>query len=173
MAAVESVLRSAQPGLMFTPTHGLFITGWLKEPHSSKPVLAALKQLVASADVRSDRRRIVAAVQGALWGRWSGHIPPGAPPPGSVLATSTHFQDSGGDVWLYLKADSEAGVDTLRKSVEKWLGPLLSRQEETYGVLGVAAGLLFSFFLIGRAVELAAALNAVLNERREPRTLAR
>jgi uncharacterized BrkB/YihY/UPF0761 family membrane protein len=54
-----------------------------------------------------------------------------------------------------------------------FLFPWLSRQEETYGVLGVAAGLLFSFFLIGRAVELAAALNAVLNERREPRTLAR
>lgn len=51
-----------------------------------------------------------------------------------------------------------------------FLFPWLSRQEETYGVLGVAAGLLFSFFLIGRAVELAAALNAVLNERR---TLAR
>jgi hypothetical protein len=41
-----------------------------------------------------------------------------------------------------------------------FLFPWLSRQEETYGVLGVAAGL-------------AAALNAVLNERREPRTLAR
>ena len=33
-------------------------------------------------------------------------------------------------------------------------------QEETYGVLGVAAGLLFGFFLFGRTVELAAALNA-------------
>ena len=54
-----------------------------------------------------------------------------------------------------------------------FLFPWLARQEETYGVLGVAAGLLFSFFLIGRAVELAAALNAVLNEQREPRTLAR
>ncbi|OJT21537.1 hypothetical protein BO221_27385 [Archangium sp. Cb G35] len=149
MAAVESVLRSAQPGLMLTPTHGLFITGWLKEPQSSKPVLAALKQLVASADVRSDRRRIVAAVQGALWGRWSGRIPPGAPPPGSVLATSTHFQDSGGDVWLYLKADSEAGVDTLRKSVEKWLGPLLSRHEETRAAMPPDRKILDQHFVDG------------------------
>jgi membrane protein len=53
------------------------------------------------------------------------------------------------------------------------LFPWLSRQEETYGVLGVAAGLLFSFFLVGRAVELAAALNAVLNEQRRANTLAR
>jgi uncharacterized BrkB/YihY/UPF0761 family membrane protein len=54
-----------------------------------------------------------------------------------------------------------------------FLFPWLSRQEETYGVLGIAAGLLFSFFLVGRAIELAAALNAVLNEQRQARTLAR
>lgn len=53
------------------------------------------------------------------------------------------------------------------------LFPWLARQEETYGVLGIAAGLLFTFFLIGRAIELAAALNAVLNEERQGRTLAR
>lgn len=52
------------------------------------------------------------------------------------------------------------------------LFPWLSRQEETYGALGIAAGLLFTFFLIGRAIELAAALNAVLNERRQANTLA-
>jgi uncharacterized BrkB/YihY/UPF0761 family membrane protein len=45
------------------------------------------------------------------------------------------------------------------------LFPWLARQEETYGVLGVAAGLLFSFFLIGRSIELAAAANAVRVER--------
>lgn len=47
-----------------------------------------------------------------------------------------------------------------------FLFPWLAHQEETYGVLGIAAGLLFSFFLVGRAVELAAALNAVLHEQR-------
>ncbi len=46
------------------------------------------------------------------------------------------------------------------------LFPWLSEREETYGVLGVAAGLLFGFFLIGRALELAAALNATLHEDR-------
>jgi uncharacterized BrkB/YihY/UPF0761 family membrane protein len=53
------------------------------------------------------------------------------------------------------------------------LFPWLSQKEETYGVLGVAAGLLFGFFLIGRTVELAASLNAVLSERRQARRLAR
>jgi uncharacterized BrkB/YihY/UPF0761 family membrane protein len=52
------------------------------------------------------------------------------------------------------------------------LFPWLSEREETYGVLGVAAGLLFGFFLIGRTMELSAALNATLAEDRR-RTLAR
>lgn len=46
------------------------------------------------------------------------------------------------------------------------LFPWIARKEETYGVLGVAAGLLFSFFVIGRIVVLSAALNATLAERR-------
>ena len=53
------------------------------------------------------------------------------------------------------------------------LFPWLVEREETYGVLGIAAGLLFGFFLIGRTMELAAALNAVLKEQRDARTLAR
>lgn len=46
------------------------------------------------------------------------------------------------------------------------LFPWLTERQETYGVLGVAAGLLFGFFLIGRAMELSAALNATLAEER-------
>ena len=49
------------------------------------------------------------------------------------------------------------------------LFPWLTEREETYGVLGVAAGLLFGFFLIGRTVELSAALNATLAEERRRR----
>jgi uncharacterized BrkB/YihY/UPF0761 family membrane protein len=53
------------------------------------------------------------------------------------------------------------------------LFPWLAERQATYGVLGVAAGLLFSFFLFGRAVELAAALNAELAETQRLRRLAR
>ena len=49
------------------------------------------------------------------------------------------------------------------------LFPWLAERQETYGVLGVAAGLLFGFFLIGRTMELAAALNATLDEERRRR----
>ena len=54
-----------------------------------------------------------------------------------------------------------------------FLFPWLAQRQETYGVLGVAAGLLFSFFLIGRTVELSASLNGVLADRRQERRLAR
>jgi uncharacterized BrkB/YihY/UPF0761 family membrane protein len=53
------------------------------------------------------------------------------------------------------------------------LFPWLAQKQQTYGVLGIAAGLLFSFFLIGRAIVLAASLDAVLSERRKQRRLAR
>jgi len=49
------------------------------------------------------------------------------------------------------------------------LFPWLAGRQETYGVLGVAAGLLFGFFLIGRTMELSAALNATLDEERRRR----
>lgn len=46
------------------------------------------------------------------------------------------------------------------------LFPWLAHKEDTYGVLGLAAGILFSLFLIGRVIELSLSLNAVLYERR-------
>ena len=60
------------------------------------------------------------------------------------------------------------GIAVILIGLFNWLilYPWLSQKEETYGVLGVAAGLLFGFFLIGRTIELAASVNAVLAERR-------
>lgn len=49
------------------------------------------------------------------------------------------------------------------------LFPWITRKEETYGVLGVAAGVLLSLFIMGRAVGICAALNAVLHEDRTRR----
>ena len=46
------------------------------------------------------------------------------------------------------------------------LFPWLEQRQATYGVLGLAAGLLFGLFLVGRAFELAASLNATLAEER-------
>jgi uncharacterized BrkB/YihY/UPF0761 family membrane protein len=60
------------------------------------------------------------------------------------------------------------GLAVILIGIFTWLilYPWLSEKEETYGVMGVAAGLLFGFFLIGRTVELSASLNAVLAKRR-------
>jgi len=49
------------------------------------------------------------------------------------------------------------------------LFPWIARKEETYGVLGVAAGVLLSLLFLGRAMGLCAALNAVLHEDRRAR----
>ena len=59
-----------------------------------------------------------------------------------------------------------AGVSLFNTLV---LFPWLVEREETYGVLGIAAGLLFGFFLIGRTMELAASLTATLAEERRRR----
>ena len=75
--------------------HGAFITGWLAEKTSSKSVLNALKQLITDSDTRNERRRIVVAVNGELWSQWTGRTPPGGPSGKPLLATSSHFRDTG------------------------------------------------------------------------------
>lgn len=47
------------------------------------------------------------------------------------------------------------------------LGFLLESKSSTYGALGIAAGILLAFFLIGRVIVVAAALNVTLYERRK------
>ena len=84
--------------------------------------------------------------------------------------------------WFLLPHDAEGIRDLLPGAILVGVGiaaiglfntlilfPWLTEREETYGVLGVAAGLLFGFFLFGRTAELAAALNATLHEERRRR----
>jgi uncharacterized BrkB/YihY/UPF0761 family membrane protein len=84
--------------------------------------------------------------------------------------------------WFLLPHRADRWVDVVPGALAVGLGvgaislfntlilfPWLTEREETYGVLGVAAGLLFGFFLIGRTMELAAALNATLAEDRRRR----
>ena len=84
--------------------------------------------------------------------------------------------------WFLLPHDAESIRDLLPGAILVGVGiaaiglfntlvlfPWLNEREETYGVLGIAAGLLFGFFLFGRTAELAAALNATLYEERRRR----
>jgi Dyp-type peroxidase family len=132
MSSIEQVLDSTQPGLMFMPTHGAFIIGWLKEPADADPVLATLKRLTA---VDDDDRRIVAGVNGALWARWRGQLPPGAPPADPLLKSDAHFRDTGGDLFLYLKGNSDDAVEALLALTGKQLDGLLARSSVTRAAL--------------------------------------
>ena len=92
--------------------------------------------------------------------------------PAVYVLTSTLLLPSGATRWT----DHLPGAGLFYVSVSAIhlfnaliLFPWISRKEETYGVLGVAAGILLSLFIFGRAMELCAALNAVLHERRSAR----
>jgi len=92
---------------------------------------------------------------------------------GLFLALSWWLLPHAAERWTELTPGAVlVGAAVLLIGLFNWLVlfPWLSQKEETYGVLGVAAGLLFGFFLIGRSVELAASLNAVLAERRAAAT---
>ncbi len=137
MPSVPSVLESTQPGLVLMPTHGIFVTGWLADPSASEPVLAALRALIDGAGDGDggDRRRVLVGVAAEVWRRWTGRVPAGAPGPDTVLATSPHFRSTGGDLWLYLKAESPDGAQALLDAVDRTVGPLLSRRGETRAAL--------------------------------------
>jgi len=71
--------------------------------------------------------------------------------------------------WLRLVPGSilfGAGIALIGLFNSLVLFPWLEQRQATYGVLGLAAGLLFGLFLVGRAFELAAALNATLVAKR-------
>jgi len=132
LSSVDHVVGSAQPGLMLMPVAGAFIIGTLRNPADGDPVKAALRALAAIDD---ENRRIVVAVNGALWTRWSAHEPPGAPPADPLLARDSHFRDTGGDLFLYLKGDSSAAIDALLARVDKELGDLLETLTVTRAAL--------------------------------------
>jgi hypothetical protein len=132
LSSVDHVVASAQPGLMLMPSHGAFIIGTLRNSADADPVKAALRTLAAIDD---ENQRIVVAVNGALWTRWSSHEPPGAPPADPLLARDPHFRDTGGDLFLYLKGASSAAIDALLARVDQELGDLLATRTVTRAAL--------------------------------------
>ncbi len=132
MPPIDPVLASTQPGLMLMPTHGAFVIAWLDDRAQPAPVLAALRRL---AGIDETDCRIVVAVRGGLWQRWSGHAPAGAPPAEPLLARDAHFRDTGGDLFLYLKGGSNAAVDRLLALVDDQLGNLVANRSVTRAAL--------------------------------------
>jgi Dyp-type peroxidase family len=132
MPTVQQVVATTQPGLMLMPTHGAFVIGWLEPSADSTSVLAALRALSATDE---PDRRIVVGVQGELWGKWSGKVPPGAPPPDPLLARDSHFRDTGGHLFLYLKGNSDEAIEALLARTEDQLGKYLANRTLTRAAL--------------------------------------
>ncbi len=80
---------------------------------------------------------------------WSGHVPPGAPPAEPILARDAHFRDTGGDVFLYLKGDSNEAVEALLARTEAQLGSLLARRTLTRAALPPDGKILDEHFVDG------------------------
>jgi uncharacterized BrkB/YihY/UPF0761 family membrane protein len=60
------------------------------------------------------------------------------------------------------------GVELLHVLAAYAFAPWAASRQGTYGALGIAAALLFGFFLVSRLVVAAAVLNATLWDRRQP-----
>jgi Dyp-type peroxidase family len=132
LSTVDEVVASTQPGLMLMPTHGAFVLGNLRNPHDVDSVMKALRAL---AGIDEPNRRIVVAVNGALWSRWSAHEPPGMPPADPLLRTDAHFRDTEDDLFLYLKGDSDEAIDALLARTDAELGELLETRTMTRAAL--------------------------------------
>jgi len=133
MSTLEHVFRSAQPGLLDYPRRGTFVTCRLADGSPPEAVRRALGELVSIADGPGGVRRIVAAVSGRWWQWISGTAPAGGPPEHSILDRSKHFADTGGDVWLFLKAESDAGIEALLEAVDRALGEWIEERDEVHG----------------------------------------
>lgn len=92
--------------------------------------------------------------------------------PAWYVAVNLLVLPHGAPTWRHLLPGAAlmgAGYSAVQLFNALILFPWLGRKEETYGVLGVAAGLMLSFFIIGRLFEVSAALNQVIARSRRPR----
>jgi uncharacterized BrkB/YihY/UPF0761 family membrane protein len=91
-----------------------------------------------------------------------------AVPGGAWLFVSSQMPHRAADLWALVPGAIVVGIAfaVLHAFNSFLLVPWLGSKQETYGVLGVAAGILFALYLLGWAIAIGAALNRVLDDRR-------
>ena len=133
--AVERIYKLAQPGLMFNPEYGIFLT--LSVYQRKNGAWQAVRKLIRKLNRLSASRRaktqFVVGFSPKIWKAWTGETPPGGPPKDTILNHSDYFRYTEGDLWFYLKSDDVEGVEKLREVVLKELSPYIKKVAETEG----------------------------------------
>lgn len=134
---IEKTYRLAQPGLMYNPSHGIFLTIELnrKGKDSKNQILKGIRQLTEEAKKQKTVTRILCAFSAKLWKEWTGEIPPGGPEEKSILNETEYFKDTQGDLFLYLKSEDAKNCEKLKKRVEDLFDKYINEQSETRGAM--------------------------------------
>jgi Dyp-type peroxidase family len=136
IGSVERTINLAQPGLLYNPPCGLFATLRLLDhgPDARERVLQAVREVNHACSKEANaggKERVVIGFSPSLWSEWFGSLPPGGPPQDSILDRAAPFRNTGGDVWLYLKANTVARCEELLEIVKAVLDGLVAEVEET------------------------------------------
>lgn len=134
----KEVLDQTQPGLMFFPLHGAYLTLQLTATDDEAKtrvwnLASVLEQESADLASQGHLTSFVVGFNPGLWSLWSDQQPPGRPEGDSILNTSRHFSNSFSDdhLWFFLKSDSADNCDHLRKVIAEQLGDLIGQSNCT------------------------------------------
>lgn len=108
----DHVLKGAQAGLLARAVFGETVTITLKDhgDAAKSAVIALVQDMARAAADLEQPSSLVAAFRPELWGKWCGRA---IPVSRKILDSSPKLRDSGGDVFLFIKAPSLAVADQL------------------------------------------------------------
>ncbi|KQV80141.1 peroxidase [Massilia sp. Root351] len=124
----ELAVRHAQYGLLTRAVFGQIVTITLRDrsPATRPALLAAVRALAHTAHAAGGNAGLIAAFDPGLWGSWHDrHIPVER----RVLDAFSKLADTGGDVLLYVKADSVSAAAQLLEGVRGALDALAAQIE--------------------------------------------
>jgi len=133
---VQKIYKLAQPGLMYMPSHGIFLTINLTKSGKSEKdqIIDLVRQVTKKANRQRILTRIVAGFSAKLWRKWTGKVPPGAPPTDdSILTKTDYFKETQTDIFFYLKSESLENCEELRKMILDSLDAITENFGETRG----------------------------------------
>lgn len=132
---ISKIYHLAQPGLMYMPSNGIFLTIELNPEgkEAQKVILEAVCELTKLAGDMATVSRIVAGFSSEIWGKWTGETPPGGPDKDTILEKTDYFKQTQGDMFLYLKSEDLKNCEELRVIANELLGQYIKDQSETHG----------------------------------------